>query len=376
MLKKKIWLIFIIFVSLGFPDGLLGSGWPEIRSTLHLETEMVGVLTMGIFLFSFFSSMMYAELVVRMGLDKILQTSTLFILLGLLSFSGIRTPFGIMISILFLGLGAGCIDVAINDYVSFYYNERVMSWVHACWGIGISFGSGVMSFILSSGIDWSYSYFIIASLEICVLFILTINKLEKKSRHISKPEKQKVKLLKLHYLGPIYYFCYGIEYVVGLYFSTFLVSNFNLSVGNAALQVSLYWIFLMIGRIVTGFFSTHISVKKIIFLHLNISFLGGIILLIQQPKLVFITPILLGYGFSALYPMMMRSPYDFYTDQIASKVISYQVGFQYLGVIILPLVYGCIFKWSSINLFPVSILINILAMMVASKILYRSFEKK
>ncbi|MBP2100485.1 MFS transporter [Enterococcus rivorum] len=374
-MKKKMWLLFIIFISLGFPDGLLGSGWPEIRNTFHFETEVVGILTMGIFIFSFLSSLMYTRLIAKLGLEKILQGSTLVIILGLLLFSALRTPVGMISSIIFLGIGAGCIDVAINDYVSFYYNEKIMSWVHAFWGIGISFGSGVMSIVLFNGLGWFYSYYIIAFLELCILIILIFNRMEAAPQHSDKQEKSKVKLTKLHYLGPLYYFCYGIEYVVGLYFSTFLLVNYSLSSGEAAFQVSLYWTFLMVGRFFTGFLISYMSVKKIVSIHLLISFLGGLLLLSQQNNFILVASILMGYGFSALYPMMMRLPYDIYNNEVASKIVAYQVGFQYLGVIILPVVCGFIFNYTSLNLFPISILTAILIMALAFKRLY-SFKDK
>lgn len=377
-MKKKLWLICIIFISLGFPDGLLGSGWPEIKNTFHFETEVVGILTMGIFIFSFLSSMMYTKIILKVGLEKILQGSTLIIILGLLSFSTLKNPLGITLAIVFLGIGAGCIDVAVNDYVSFYYNEKIMSWVHACWGIGISFGSGVMSFVLSNGMDWTYSYFIMAFFELCILVILIFNstRMEIAPQNTNEQTNEKVVLTKSHYLGPLYYFCYGIEYVVGLYFSTFLLTKYSLSAGQAAFQVSLYWTFLMIGRFSTGFFSSHFSVKKIISAHLLLSFLGAGLLLSQQEHLIVVASILIGYGFSALYPMMMRLPYDIYSNEVASKIVSYQVGFQYLGVIILPLVYGFVFKYTSLRLFPVTILINIIVMVLASRKLHQTIENK
>lgn len=37
-------LAYLAFVSLGLPDGLIGVGWPSIRSDFAVPTEAVGLL--------------------------------------------------------------------------------------------------------------------------------------------------------------------------------------------------------------------------------------------------------------------------------------------------------------------------------------------
>lgn len=361
-------------MSLGFPDGLLGSGWPAIKTTFGFDTEVVGVLTTVIFIFSFFSSILYTKIVSRFSLAMVFQGSTLIVIAGLTFFALINNLFGIILASICLGLGAGCIDVGINDYVSFYYNEKIMAWVHGFWGIGITVGSGVMTFVLTIGLNWSYSYLIIAFFEVIVLMLLSFKKKNIKAmpQHSTKGCETHAKLTKSNYLGPIYYFCYGIEYIVGLYFSTFLLEVCSLNVGQAAFQVSIYWAFLMLGRFTSGFLSSLFSIKKIVYAHLLISAIGAVLLFSKKEEGLYVASIFLGYGFSALYPMMMRFPYDIYDSTIASKVVSYQVGFQFLGVMILPIIYGVLFKHVSFVLFPMSILISLAIMtLIIWKLTYK-----
>lgn len=40
-------LIFVAFISLGLPDGLLGVAWPDMRAGFGLSLDALGVLLVG-----------------------------------------------------------------------------------------------------------------------------------------------------------------------------------------------------------------------------------------------------------------------------------------------------------------------------------------
>lgn len=41
-------LIYIAFISLGLPDSLLGSGWPEIHADMNVPVSYMGIISMVI----------------------------------------------------------------------------------------------------------------------------------------------------------------------------------------------------------------------------------------------------------------------------------------------------------------------------------------
>lgn len=64
-----------------------------------------------------------------------------------------------------LGLGAGTIDGALNNYVAQNYGSKHMNWLHGCWGIGATLGPVIMVFSLSYGQSWRNGYAVIAMIQ-------------------------------------------------------------------------------------------------------------------------------------------------------------------------------------------------------------------
>ena len=53
-----------------------------------------------------------------------------------------------------LGLGAGSVDAALNNFVALHYKSMHMNWLHCFWGVGATAGLMIMSFFLASGRGW------------------------------------------------------------------------------------------------------------------------------------------------------------------------------------------------------------------------------
>ncbi|MGL4589214.1 MAG: MFS transporter [Mycoplasmatales bacterium] len=362
-----LFVLFVVFISLGFPDGLLGSGWPSISSTYNFKVEVISYLTTGVFIGSFCSSMLYAKYANRYKITTIINVSTGFIIIGLLMFTFGNNPLTIFLAISCLGVGGGGIDVAVNDYVACNYNERIMTWVHGFWGVGISTGSFVIATVLALNLDWKIGYYIIASLELVILILVMFKQdlFKVKFGHQEATERSSQIKFKLRYLfGPVYYFFYGAEYVLGMFLSTYLITASEHSISQAAFVVSLYWTALMTGRFTTGLITDKIATNKLLILHLSCAISGSLLLFVQNPSFDYVAVILIGYGLSALYPIMMSLPYRVYSPVVAQKVIAYQVASAMLGVVFVPIICGFIFKTFNILLLPFIVIFCLLVMIV------------
>ena len=66
---------------------------------------------------------------------------------------------------------------------------------------------------------------------------------------------------------------------------------------------------------------------------------------------------LIGLAMAPLYPLMMMLHNQMYPEPIAQKVISYNVGFCMLGILVFPLLFGALFKVMNFSIFPALILL-------------------
>ena len=70
-----------------------------------------------------------------------------------------------------LGLGAGSVDAALNNFVALHYKARHMNWLHSFWGVGASAGPVIMSFFLTRG-SWRSGYSAIGWIQTVLVVIL------------------------------------------------------------------------------------------------------------------------------------------------------------------------------------------------------------
>ena len=61
------------------------------------------------------------------------------------------------LSIVPLGLGAGSIDTALNNYVALHYKATHMNFLHCAYGVGVTISPFIMSVALSAG-TWREGY--------------------------------------------------------------------------------------------------------------------------------------------------------------------------------------------------------------------------
>lgn len=119
-------IIYVCYIGLGVPDSLLGTAWPAIYEELELPVSYVSIVSMLISGGTVFSSLLSAQLVARLGTAKITAVSTSLTAVALFGFSCSHNLLWMCICAVPLGIGAGAIDTALNNYVALHYNAMQM----------------------------------------------------------------------------------------------------------------------------------------------------------------------------------------------------------------------------------------------------------
>ena len=113
-------LIYMAFISLGLPDGLLGSAWPAIHEEMRIPEAYMGIVSMIISAGTIVSSLFSDKLTRRLGTGLVTALSVSLTAGALLGFALADRFIWLCLWSIPYGLGAGAVDAALNNYVALH----------------------------------------------------------------------------------------------------------------------------------------------------------------------------------------------------------------------------------------------------------------
>lgn len=381
ILSALVVINFIIYISLGLPDSILGSAWPSMRETYGMGASQISYLTTIILLFSVLSSLLYTKIARYFTTAQVIFTSMILVIIGLVLMMMTSNPWVLFIATPFMGIGQGAIDVTVNHFAAKHLPSSLMSLLHGFYGVGVSMSSAILTFFLANFSSWRLAIVTIAMLEVVILGLVFIYR-----RHFSEPDDEALdhhndgrhqvsQKFKLSYLiNPLFYFFYAIEGVVGVFLATYYVEAFQVSSAEAAFFTTLFWLGLMFGRFLTGALTRFFSDRAILFGHLLLLVVMSLTLLLPPGAYTVLTAFILGLAMSSLYPLMMMVPNRIYSEPIAKQVISYNVGFCMLGTLIFPLIFSGLFKSLGFGIFPYLICGLTLVLCIIAGYIFKKYQ--
>jgi fucose permease len=377
-------IIYLSFISLGLPDSLLGSAWPSMYGGLNVPLHYAGYIFMIAAGGTVVSSIFSAKIIKRFGTGVVTAVSVSMTAIALLGFSFSSNYFLLCLWAIPLGLGAGSVDAALNNYVALHYKAKHMSWLHCFWGIGASLGPIIMSFYLINNYSWNSGYRAIGIIQCCLVVILfsTLflwgknkspydNENDKKAQTTSFKEIFSTTGVK-HVL--VAFFCYcTIEATAGLWGSSFLVMEKGIAPEIAAQWISLYYIGITSGRFISGFLTMKFNNRQMIRLGQVFIFLGIILLVLPFGKLLLLPGFfIIGLGCAPIYPSIIHeTPRNFGVDK-SQAIIGIQMASAYIGTTFMPPLFGQIAKFIGFNVFT----IFLAAILILNIVMLESLNKK
>ncbi len=165
-------VIYIAFIGLGIPDSLFGTAWPAIYMELGLPLSSGSFVTVIISAGTVLSSLLSSSLIRRFSTGRLTAFSTALTAFSLISFSFSGSLFFFCLLAIPLGIGAGAVDTALNNYVSLHYSASHMSYLHCFYGIGVSLSPYLMSLIISGPSGWRGGYRAAFMIQLSIALLL------------------------------------------------------------------------------------------------------------------------------------------------------------------------------------------------------------
>lgn len=364
-------IIYISFISLGLPDSLLGASWPMMHISLGFDRSNLGFISLTISLGTVISSLFYSRLSSRFKTEKITTVSVLMTAISLFLFAFAANAYTVFPIALLLGLGAGSVDAGLNFYVALHYKARHMSWLHAFWGLGTTFGPSVLALFFASGRVWNDAYLMMAIIQSLIVLMLLLSfplwrKNEDKSIKVmtNEPEKRDYSIksalgMKGAPIALLAFFLYcAIESTLLNWGASFTVFSKGLTESEGAQIASFAYWGITIGRFLTGLINEKTGDRFMIALGLSITLIGGILLLFSPTFITIAVSIfLIGMGFAPIYPSMIHQTTRLFGAEGAAKIMGLEMASAYIGSSLTPFLFGLITRLTGQGILPVMVII-------------------
>lgn len=388
MARFLLFVIYMAFIGLGLPDSMFGTAWPAIYADFDLPISYGSFIASTVSCGTILSSLFSAPLIRRFGTGRVAACSTLLTAVALIGFS-FAPGIGFMILLApALGLGAGAIDVALNNYVALHYSARQMSFLHCFYGVGVSVSPYVLSLVIGGENGWRTGYRIAFLIQIAISILLfaalPVWKKVKQAEETASEAPPKnltiretLRIPGVKSMCALFFLTCVIECSCSGWGSTYLVEYKNMTAEHAAGVVLFYFVGMAVGRFLSGVAADKLHSWKIILLGEVILGVAVLLLAIPGPALLSgVGLFLIGLGNGPLFPNFNYLAPESFGKDVSESVISLQMAAAYVGVLAGPLICGLLGQFLGMFIFPIYIICAFAVMAVITVLAKRLLQKK
>lgn len=360
-------VIYLIFISLGLPDSLLGSGWPKMQAVFLVPSSYAGYVSMTISFMTIISALLSPRMIKHFHTKWITIVSIGLTIAGLLGFSMCSRYWMLFIFAIPYGLGAGAIDASVNHYVANNYSGSVMNFLHCFYGVGAVISPYIMALALkyarwNEGYSWT-SYIQMFILFVCIISLplwKTNGKEEEEDHSDSVGIKEALKVPAVIFtLIAFYAYCAG-EATCFLWTpSYFAGTKSGLSAETIASFGSLIFGGLMLGRLISGFISNKLGDRRLIRIGIFVELLGIIMVFLPVESYMVAAAgfVVIGTGMGPVYPAIQHMAPANFGKKYSAAVIGLQMAAAYVGSTFMPMIFGLLQQKIGIAIMPTYLLI-------------------
>jgi len=360
----------------GIVMAILGAILPQLTSLLHLDKARAGNLFFFMNLGMLAASLVFGPLVDRFGFKVFLAGSSLLVSLSFVGLAFSASYYPVLLSVIALGLAGGVINGGSNALINDLHPSRRAAALNF---LGIFFGIGAMLIPLIIGtflhqLGLRSVILIAAGLSLIpfVLFSVFYFPRPKQPQGFPLKEIKNIASSRLLWLGAfILFFESGNEFAIGGWLTTFLQEKFQFGLNEAALVLSGYWFFLMVGRLTFPLLNRWLKRDTIVFISAALALVSVSGWLLSPLKgLAVVFSFLTGYGLAAIYPTTLAVIGDEF-PAFSGTAFSLAISTGLLGGMISPWLVGQISQHYSLQVGLLVPVFSLFLIMVLQTILTR-----
>ena len=380
-------IAYLIFIAIGLATGLLNIAWTFIQPTFGVSLDSLGTLLSAAMLGGLIAAFLCGTLINRFSIASVLPSGLAIAGVGLLGYAIAPIWIALLLAAFIASIGKGTIDAGTNIFVASNYSASQMNWLHACWGIGLTFAPALVTFlVLDLEAGWQFGYVIMSGvillLGLSVLLSLPLWKIKKPKRGKSKAVDAKAPLQKtlrrpIVWISLLYFFLYGgIEIGAGQLVNTLFVEARGIPQETSSAWVSAYWGSFTIGRMLMGLLALRMGDRALLNISFGLTVLGAFLLFANVADgSSFVGLLALGFGLAAQFPILILQTPSRVGAEHASNAIGFQVGCAGLGGATLSGVAGVFAENIAIELISAFIFLSALLSLLIYQLMIK-WEKR
>ena len=323
----------------------LGAILPSVMDKFQIDKidagSLMSLLSIGILI----SSMLFGPIADRYGYKYLFIVCAGFILIGMEGIAFAPSFEWLRFFIFLIGFGGGVLNGGTNALVADISAGERSARLSI---LGIFFGIGAIGVPLLLGLLLdliSYESFMsgVGAFVLVIIFFYILIKFPTPKQTEKVPVKQGLGLLghmSLIVLSLILFFESGIEITVGSWATSFLKEELTLESSTAVFCLAVYWLGLMLVRLVLGFALKSIKPATALMVCLLVALCGSVLMLFSMNLVTAAFALfLIGAGFAATYPVILGYIGDLY-PKLSGTAFSIAFVIALTGGTTLPFVTG------------------------------------
>jgi fucose permease len=380
-------IIYVSFISLGLPDGVMGAAWPAVRADFGQPLAAVGIFTLTGTVCAAAASFFAGTIVQRLGTGLVVASSCLMTGLALVGYAYVPSFAWLVVLAVPMGLGAGTVDASLNHFVAAHYSSRHMNWLHGFWGIGATAGPLIMGWAVASAAGWTLGAKTIGLLQLGLAGVLFLTLSLWAREHAIYPAEENAEGTALNesssyqpvfkpvqqlatWLAPMTFLLYvAAEMGTGLWAASILATGRGMPLAQAVLWVSVYFGSITAGRFAVGLVANRLGNRKLVQLGIGVAALGAALFaahaFVGDASLAGL--VLMGLGCAPVFPSLMHETARRFPADVTRAVIGRQMMFSYAGGSIIPAAFGLLAAWAGLGaVMPFVVILLLILLFVTS----------
>jgi fucose permease len=351
---------YLMFIVLGFPDGMLGVAWPSMMRDFRVQNAQMGTLLLAATVGFLLTSFNTGRLIRWFDVSNLLVVSSLVRGVGLLGMAfAPQWPWLVAASFIF-GLGSGAIDGGMNTYFAMRIRSaRLMNWLHASFGLGATIGPILLTTLFSLGILWRWGYVLVAGLQVAVGLAIFLRAGEWQMRreatetglHTSHRSTRATLARPIVWVNIAIFFLYaGMEVTAGNWSYSLFTEARGVVPEVAGLWAGLYWGSFTIGRFFFGVVANRFAVIPTV-RAASLTAVAASALLWWNPVnwVGFLGLLILGFAMAPIFPLLVTATPLRLGAADAGNAIGFQVAAASFGIGVLPGLAGALADYTSLE---------------------------